>query len=291
MSEVYEIKHVAGPKEWSGKYGPMLSYTLDLDHDGVVERAVELARKPESRAPEIGELVALDLEDGPYGTKAKLDFERTKELPQNGVQMRSRKPSPHEVSSGSKGSWTPESERDPERAARILRQHSQEMALRFVAYAGTTGPADFETMWCDDFLKPIIDWFDQDVLQAGKRASEGTKTGSTPPPETASEPPSPSSPDVLPVTHQELTEALDTAGVTIPAQRDAIAGYMAAELPTERIVKAVGNLVLRPDDGDPDPTAKQARTLKALKKATEEFTGKPLPQGDAFDSDPDKAPF
>ena len=295
MSEVYEVKHVSGPKEWQGSHGPMLSYKLDLDNNGVLERQVELNRKPESRAPAVGELLALDLQETAYGTKAKLDFDRTKELGQPTLQTTTPPGGSSEVKTSSK--WQPESERDPERAARILRQHSQEMALRAIALEfelhKSVAPADYSFQ---DELTEWTDWFDQDVNQAGQQARQEPRTEVAQSPETASGSDSPASPDagdILPASLQEMGEALSTAAPNLPvAARDVIAAYMVDQLSgePERLKKAVANLTLT-NRGEIDPTGVQAKTLSALESAAETWSGKPLPQGDALDGDDDAPPF
>jgi len=265
MSEVYEVKHVSGPKEWQGSHGPMLSYKLDLDNNGVLERQVELNRKPESRAPAVGELLALDLEETNYGTKAKLDFDRTKELSQPTLQTGSQ-----ETSTGSTGGWQPESERDPERAARILRQHSQEMAIRAIDLKIRNGGKLEKDL--DQALTDWADWFDQDVLGQSSRQAQGSSGSTT---QVGGAPPLGAFPasDQGSVEHRHICEALDTAGLTYAGAQTFVADWMLDPdkgLPPERIKRAVGNLVGQ-------DTQLQGETLQALRAEAERATGRLVP--------------
>lgn len=290
MSEVYTVKSVTGPKEWHGRSGPMHSYKLDLDNEGVLERQVELNRKPTSPAPEVGQLVAGSLEETNFGTKLTLDFDRTREL-QGGRHGFSRGSS--EARTGSKGSWQRESERDPERAARILRQHSQGLAVQMVEFLNNIGSFDGTPAYVE-LQKELIkwtDWFDEDAYRAGIKAvigqavnptqdaaPQGNQVGAQS--SLSASPVSDSQAADVGATEQEILEALDTAGVTVPAARQAIFAYMVSELPPERVVRAVFNLTTQ-------DVQLQSRTRQGLINATETHAGKPLPQGDALDSEED----
>lgn len=263
---VFTIQSVSEPKEWQGSYGPMLSYKLDLENGGAVDRGVELNRKPESRAPQVGEQLAGHLEPGKFGDKLKIDFEATKELggsrPSGGSS---------EARSGSKGNWQPESQRDPERAARILRQHSQEMALRYCALLGDRVPLDQ--------IFRIANQFDADVIgQTSNPTQDLAGQGDTSPP------PAPPASDSGSAEHQEICEALDTAGLLYPAAKDFVADYMLSELPPERIKKAVGNLVGQ-------DLELQAQTLSALRASAEQWSGKLVPVPDDPEQVGDGIPF
>jgi|SRR5882672_12802003 len=159
MSDIYEIKRVASePKEWEGQYGPMLTYVMDIEADGQMNSNIEINRKPESRAPAVGEKIAGHIEHGNYADKFKLNFEATKELGQ-----------PSGRGSGGKKDWTPESQRDPERSARILRQHSQSASIAYAQLMLAQGRLDQKFGPGD--LKVLIDWFDRDADEAGRAAA------------------------------------------------------------------------------------------------------------------------
>jgi hypothetical protein len=158
------------PREWSAHGSTFLSYKADLQYpDGKLAKGIEWNKKSESQPPVVGEEVVGHLEEGKYGEKFKIDYEATKELGGGGSGSQS-----HETSTGSprasKGNWQPESERDPERAARILRQHSQEMALRYLALSNFKADAtnDGNVQRGQEFVARLADFFDQDVLQAGQ---------------------------------------------------------------------------------------------------------------------------
>lgn len=83
------------------------------------------------------------------------------------------KPVQREAQTGTAGGqnkrdWQPESERDPERSARILRQHSQSAAVSYAALMQSQGRLP-ETFGPDE-LKALIDWFDLDAIKAGRAA-------------------------------------------------------------------------------------------------------------------------
>jgi len=265
MSQVYEVKHVSGPKEWQGSHGPMLSYKLDLDNNGVLERQVELNRKPESRAPAVGELLALDLEETNYGTKAKLDFDRTKELSQPALPTGSS-----EVKTSSKGSWQPESQRDPERAARILRQHSQGVAIQWLAAEAKGRPIELK-----DFFG-LCNEFDADVNRAGRQARQEPRTEVAQSPETASGSDSPASPDAGDL--KDIEMALDCIWVGANAKaRERVALYMFSQLEEKDLLRACNQLT-----NAQDPNT-QETTLTAMKARTVKWQGEALPADNTTD--------
>lgn len=84
----YTVKRVAdSPREWSSKQGgTFLSYTVDLEDEaaGRVEAGVEWNRKPESKAPQVGDRIAGTIEPGKFSERFKMDYEATKELGSGG---------------------------------------------------------------------------------------------------------------------------------------------------------------------------------------------------------------
>ena len=135
MSRTYTIETVVGRREWTGQYGPNVSYDLRLTG---VSDVVELTRKPEKPAPQVGETLTGTLEDG-YQGKKKFKVER-------------------------QGGFGGGGGRSPEESARITRQHSQEMALRYAAIRAQQGKLPDTFSLAD--LKIITDKFDEDAKGA-----------------------------------------------------------------------------------------------------------------------------
>jgi hypothetical protein len=292
---VFEVTGVHDRKEWEGKFGSMVSYVLDL-HDvqnDTDKMDVELNRKPESREPQIGEQFVGDLTPGPYGEKLKIDFEATKELGKGGSREASTGTSggSQNVSKGQGGGEVDWDRRNAE----IRRQHSQEMALRMLdvgAKPETFGISDADL---DNFVKRLADWFDQDAIDAGQRASQGAapilpggspRSGAAP-----GSPPAEQPVDFTGARKEEHTVPisdlddyrmlLSSAGLEPAAARDKVAEYMGLVLPADRLKKATVGLQELERQGD---------VLEQLKMETERWIKGALPQGDALDAD-ESIPF
>jgi len=126
-------------------------------------------KREEGNSPEIGKPANGTISVGDYGYRFKLE----------------KMGGPRQSGGGSK-SWQSEQERDPERSARILRQHSQEMAIRaWFAYAQGDYGAPSDTKGA---LKEWTDFFDADVNKAGQAAvqAHGNATESASSPTSAS---------------------------------------------------------------------------------------------------------
>lgn len=133
----HTINTVSEPREWQSQYGPMKTYTIKVDGD---ESAYQLNKKANSAPPSIGQSITVESvtpdPQGKFPAKIKL-------AQQN----------------GGKGGG-----RSPEENARIMRQHSQEMALRYAAIKQAQGdlPEGFKP---SDLFK-IADLFDNDAKAA-----------------------------------------------------------------------------------------------------------------------------
>lgn len=135
----HKITNVSPPREWNSQQGgPMKSFTIKVEGD---EGAYELSKKASSAAPEVGQSIEVaqvvpPKEGTTFPPKIKLAF------------------------GGGRGG----NGRSPEEAARIMRQHSQEMALRYAAIKQAQGqlPADFKP---SDLFK-LADHFDADAKAA-----------------------------------------------------------------------------------------------------------------------------
>jgi len=135
-------------RDWDSQLGgPMKEYRVHLKGpDGVEILNVEWSRKAASPAPSVGQQVEATLEDrGPRGMKLKV-------TPNMGG-----------------GQFGPRPE-DPKRAARILRQHSQDMAMRALTHAFAFGlveaPADSAGLF--SLIAKTADWFDKDAEKAAE---------------------------------------------------------------------------------------------------------------------------
>lgn len=132
----YKVTRVGAPREWTSQHGGVfLSYLLDVEG---ADKPVELSQKPETPAPTVGQ--SLDLELSPH--------------PRFEDRLKAKK---IQAAFGGGGAPRPE---DPVRSARILRQHSQEMALRYLVAKGVR-----EFTW--DQLMKLVDAFDADVQARG----------------------------------------------------------------------------------------------------------------------------
>lgn len=270
MSTTYEIKRVHdGPKEWESKKFKKryLNYSLDLAaEDGSLEAGVESNRQLKDdgshNEPRAGETVMGDINDG----KLTLDYDAMKDL--DG----STRPTREASTSGKAKPWTPEQERDPERSARILRQHSQGLAVQVLIAMG-----DFKDVQAQEHaieiysqLRAWTDHFDQDVIEAGQKAVAGQdgalpKQQDTPPP--VEEKPAQQQPPADD-SHQYLSNLLETAGLSsYPASK--LADYVLGREP-KVIAKAEHGL----QDFDT-----QGKTLAGLKAAFERDEGEPVPSG------------
>ncbi len=164
---------------------------------------------------------------------------------------------------GSKRTWQPESQYDPERTARITRSHSQKMAVRALTAMGT-----FESKSADQLyntLQSWIDWFEQDVAKAGQKAVQGAGDRDGSPPSGNPAPGQPSASD-----ERDLHQLLETSGVNSAAAR-VIANYVDSEFSPEQRGTAIDRL------SDPN---QQAVTTGKLKTLAEKFFGEPLPTDD-----------
>ena len=266
MTATYVAKAVRPGKTSENPHGGTLqAFYVDFEKlDGTIEEGVYWRRK-EGNTPNVGETYEGEITQGDYGP-------RFKQSKQGGFSST--------TSSGSQNhsqkKWQPEAERDPERSARILRQHSQEMALRMLSLdAVQTSREDFQFNFED--VRKLADQFDKDVNEAGQaaRSAQGSSVGApqggdahSPGVASGPEPTSPPAEDL-----KDLEMAIDTAQPTPAKARELIARYMLSELPADEQNRACNQLCNTAD------LETQAKTIKALRERTEKWTGKPLPAG------------
>lgn len=126
----YKVTEVSGAGEPFGQdkdWGPLIPWRFKVEGD---DATITWNRKPGSAGPSVGETISGDLTDnGQWGKKFK------------------------KAASGgfNRGGQSPEVQRS------IVRQHSQGMALQYMAAKGIT-----EFKLDDDFRK-VIDWFVKDA--------------------------------------------------------------------------------------------------------------------------------
>lgn len=150
MSEHVKVKEVSGGKPWND----LVYYDIVFDRNGS-DFECSWGKKSEG-APEVGDELEgefFEKKDGEWG------FRLSKGKPGGS----SPRPSGGSTSSASTG-------KSPDVQRQIIRQHSQEMALRFIALADSP---DHDGELSRVFL--LADRFDADVL--GQVASEGPGSG------------------------------------------------------------------------------------------------------------------
>lgn len=277
MSETVIVDALKDARDWESDDGKIKNtyYTLDVKKaDGAVEE-VDLGRKQGAPEPQPGEELEVVFEPGKFRRKIKL-------APH---QFGGSQPRKFDSTKATKG-WQPEQERDPERSARILRQHSQTTALEYAYAVKLFEGLNPEALGHDPRAKVpqsfwrLVDEFDQDVIQAGQAAREGqspTVSGTVGASSADARTAPPSAP--ADISRQECMEALDTAGLIEIAPAEKVADYMLSELPPDRFNKAINNLTYAGD------TQMQGKTLSALKTATVTHFGEPLPKDPPAEDD------
>ncbi len=157
------ITDVGDAREWASKQGgSFVSYMVEFD--GEAKGYAELTKKPESPAPVVGEQMEVEIIPGRVKDEATGERwpSRLKRLsgppqsPSNGPPLVS-KPTPMDLFVD-------------ERQTAILRQHSQHMAILWAATLAKFDrfPAPDSDEPLSEWLRKIIDWFDDDVKQAVK---------------------------------------------------------------------------------------------------------------------------
>lgn len=288
----FTVTGVHDRKEWTGNYGPMVSYVLDLeDESGHKSMDVELNRKPESREPEVGEQFVGHLESGKFGDKLKIDFEATKELHKGGggSQFRSSETS---TSNNSKPASTGEVDWDA-KEARITRQ----AVLKVVA------PTINELRSLTPEIKAVVEDIEKFVSEApkrplGQKASQGAVPATSSPQES---PPLGAAPDSPPVdlsgarteepkpslnfdkseipddAHQWVESLLVVAGAGSAARELAL--YAVNKLRPDQLKTLEGEL----NDSE---QGRKAEGLKRVEASYEKAEGHPVP-----DRNEDDIPF
>lgn len=122
-------------------YGPMQSIRLVLQEYGQAETTgAEWYTKAATALPTVGSMIEGDIKPGQYGPQ----FKRAQQ-----------------AGGGGRGGG-----RSPEESRRIVRQHSQHMALKYAAMRLEDG--DLPPHFGFEQLKAAIDWFHKDAMEGGQ---------------------------------------------------------------------------------------------------------------------------
>jgi hypothetical protein len=247
VPEQFIVETVLKREEWEGDYGPMINYLLVVNGG----KEVDLNQKPSTPAPTQGQEILGHLEDGKYRPRLKRD--------QAGTTTTSGG-----AASYSRGGKSPDQQRS------IVRQHSQEMALRWIAIGGPPAVPDDEA--AIKVLRYWTDFFEADANSA-QAASEG---GGSDAQQEASRSSPPSSPQNGQQTHERLAVLLEAAGVNDVAART-IADHAMTEMSAEEQDAAVEML---------ENETRRGAAVKRLSERTVKATGQPLPRPTADDEIP-----
>lgn len=179
MSRRYKVVWV-GPttREWAPQAAPdqrNLAYEVKFEGD---DRVIEWSRRESTDAPQVGEVTPPgDINNSAHGPQFKIDWDAMRKEGGEGSEGRS---------GGSRGStrdWTPDSERDPEKVARIGRSAAQKAAVALVTAMPGFGSADDSKR--QEVLLRWVNFFDLDIDEAGAAAKKvATGVGVAPPGET-----------------------------------------------------------------------------------------------------------
>jgi hypothetical protein len=231
VPEQFIVETVLKREEWEGDYGPMTTYRLVVNGG----KEVDLNQKPSTPAPTQGQEIPGYLKPGKYRPILKKE--------QAGSTGTS-------VGGNFKG-------KSPDQQASIVRQHSQESALRYHAQLG-----DKPTL---ENLRETIDWFVDDANKAAQGGGgEASHTQAS-----SSSALAPSQDGV----HQRLAELLEGAGVNSAAAR-VVTDYLISERSVEEQDTALHRLE------NPNTAA---ACVKRFSELAEQHYGEPLPETTAAD--------
>lgn len=164
MSEHVAVKSVSGGKPWQD----LVFYDIVFERNGA-DFPASWGRKGEG-IPQPGEQL-----EGEFYQDKKQQWRFKKASKPAG--MFSAKGDAMFTSHGRE--WQPETQRDPERSARILRQHSQSAAIQILTGTGSFTDPHATPERIQRWLTEWADWFDQDVIQAAKQGADKSE-GATP---------------------------------------------------------------------------------------------------------------
>lgn len=192
MPSDHTVLSVGRSNEWQGKHGSFIDYWMSVTNGDGEESWCFNTRKPDTPAPQPGDVIYGHIE--PKTTKSgKTLFKLvTEQRPEPGSREVPTPSSPTTPDGAPRSPANTGANSWDSRDARIVRQHSQEMAIRVLSYANVNeaGPELIRSL-----LKEWTDWFDEDVRAAAGSSSkqeptneQGEATGPPSPPAEASPP-------------------------------------------------------------------------------------------------------
>lgn len=157
--------------------------------------------------------------------------------------------------------------KSPDTQASIVRQHSQEMGLRWASLQ-RFGEGSAGNFTLDD-LADVIDWFETDANKAASGAGQSAAGA----PSSASSPAPSQNGQAI---HERITVLLEAGGVNDQAART-ISDFALTEMTVEEQDAAIGML---------ENESRRMAAIKRLTERTEAKNGQPLPRPTADDSIP-----
>lgn len=177
MPADFVVKAVVGTDDWANDYGQYTGYELQLEGPGVPDSTVVLNRKkqngavPQDKVPAPGAVLYGLVEQTAHGFKFKT-MQKDDAGPSQGASNGSSQGKPDEAY------WEA-------RNASIVRQHSQHMAITFLAMRRQNGMQPGATITDEvelNYVRRLADWFDKDVERAANPLQQVTPEEPTPQP-------------------------------------------------------------------------------------------------------------
>jgi hypothetical protein len=195
MSTQYTVTSLGRSNEWQGKHGRFIDYWFSATDPAGEEHWCFTTRKPDSEPVALNESIFGHLETKQTKVGKQILKLVKDQPPDSSGPRRPSLPSQPEAPSIGRGDAGQPFAGDPVQRA-IIRQHSQEMALRLVT-ALEPRPDGWTAKAYQPLIAAMADWFDQDVFNAafpktqappghqpaeGAGASNGTDTPPSPEP-------------------------------------------------------------------------------------------------------------
>lgn len=165
MPEMFEVTSVTRTpdKDWTSQYGPLHVWVLGLRNPMKAAEAAECNRKPNSPLIQVGEQIEGDLTADDRGTRFKVA---------NGWRPEG---APHQLNAaaslGSPAASSGQSGRDDVQDF-IIRQHSQDVALRFLEIAVKIGVKTADSFTFEGVAE-LAARFHEDVKASPNQQSDG----------------------------------------------------------------------------------------------------------------------
>jgi hypothetical protein len=202
MPQEFRVLEVQGRDEWTGQYGPMVTWEMKVENSDGTQMEVITNRKPTSQAPIYGDVILGDIHPPKFEDSRPVLRKQFVQQASGGGQWQQEGTStngapvtqstggfnqtpPRQNGGGSNDTnWTPErAQRYDAKQNAIIRQHSQTVAVSLAQATGSLNGADLSNPAIRDEvfkqLAPVIDWFDQDakadrLIEEAKQAFPGS---------------------------------------------------------------------------------------------------------------------